>query len=141
VDDIQYTEPVRKLLAFGSIQDLRNWPNYLEFGLSQNHISELITILTDESLHQAESDSEDVWAPLHAWQALGQLKAVEAIPALLDQLHRIDEYDDDWAGEELPDVFAMIGAPAIDGLIRYLSDSQHGLEARLCAAQSLFNIG
>jgi hypothetical protein len=137
----QYSAPVNTLLTYGSVYGIRKWPNYLEFGLSQDHISELIMMLIDEDLIWADSNSVEVWAPIHAWRALGQLQAVEAIPALLDQLYRIDAYDDDWVGEELPDVFAMIGAPAIPGLTHYLADAQQTLFARVGAAHSLANIG
>lgn len=141
MDSIQYFAPVKTLLTYGRPQRIHKWPDYLKLGLSQQHIPELITMLTDESLHHAKSTSESIWAPLHAWRVLGQLHAVEAVPALLDQLYRIDEYDDDWVGEELPDVFAMIGSPAISGLTDYLANSHHTLFARVGAAHSLSNIG
>ena len=98
-------------------------------------------MLTDEDLSWADPNSAEVWAPLHAWRALGQLRAAEAIPALLDQLYRVDAYNDDWIGEELPDVFALIGAPAIPGLTNYLADAEQTLFARIAAAHSLANIG
>ena len=78
-----------------------------------------------------------IWAPLHAWRALGQLHAVDAIEPLLGLLWRIDEWDDDWVGEELPRVFSMIGAPAIPALTTYLADAAHGVYARIAAAYSL----
>ena len=139
---IQYSEPVNTLLTFGSISyPGDNWSDYLKLGLSKEHIPELITMLKDESLHRADSNTDAVWAPVHAWRTLGQLQAVEAIPALLDQLFRIEEYNDDWVSEELPEVFAMIGIPAIPGLTQYLGDSQHSVYARVSAANSLTKIG
>lgn len=141
MDNVQYSAPVKTLLTNGSPQRGRHWPNYLEHGFSQDHIPELVAMLTDESFHRAKSTSDAIWAPLHAWRVLGQLHAVEAIPALLDQLFRIDEYDDDWVGDELPEVFAMIGASAISGLRQYLAEPQHTLFARVAAAHSLANIG
>lgn len=138
---IEYKAPVNKLLTYGSPERDHDWPDYLELGFSQVHIPELITMLTDESLHRAESTSDAIWAPLHAWRILGRLRAVEAIPALLGQLFRIDEYDDDWVGDELPEVFAMIGAPALPELTEYLADSSHMLFARVGAAACLVNIG
>jgi hypothetical protein len=141
MESTQYSEPVKALLTYGSPQRSRHWPNYLEQGFSHDHIPELIVMLTDESLHRAQSTSDDIWAPLYAWRVLGQLQAIEAIPALLNQLFRIDANDDDWAGEELPEVFAMIGAPAISGLRQYLAEPTHTLFARVAAAHSLANIG
>jgi len=139
---IKYSEPVNTLLTFGELSyPGDDWFDYLKLGLSKEHIPELITMLKDDSLHRAEAATDEVWAPVHAWRTLGQLQAVEAIPALLDQLYRIEEHNDDWVLEELPEVFAMIGAPAIPGLTQYLGDSQHWVSARICAAHSLTNIG
>jgi hypothetical protein len=98
-------------------------------------------MVMDESLHNADSESPEVWAPMHAWRALGQLRAAEALPALFDLLYRIDEYDDDWIGSEFPEVFALIGEPAIPGLAAYLATPANGLFARMCAAEGLSRIG
>lgn len=136
-----YSDPVRKLLATGDARSMRNWPNYLELGISEEHIPELIRMLTDDDLNMADSESSEVWAPLHAWRVLGQLRAVEAIDALVGQFRRIDEEDDDWVGCELPEVMAMIGPPAIPALAAYLEDDAPGLYAKTCAAHSLANIG
>jgi hypothetical protein len=137
----QYSAPVSTLLTYGSARDVHDWTQYLTLGFSQEHVPELITMLTDNDLQYAESTSDEVWAPLHAWRILGQLRAVEAIPALLDQLSRIDEDGDDWVGEEFPEVFAMIGPLAISALCTYLSNSQHLLFARICAGHSLSKVG
>jgi len=136
-----YSAPVNTLLTYGSARGIHDWSIYLEHGFSQAHIPELITMLTDEDLWYAESTSDEVWAPIHAWRVLGQLQAVDAIPVLLDQLYRIDDDDNDWVGEEFPDVFAMIGISAIPSITQYLAEAEHGLFARVCAAHSLANIG
>ena len=81
-------------------------------GLTAGQIPELIQMARDEELHRADSDSLEVWAPIHAWRALGQLRAEAAIVPLLRLLERIDEEDDDWVVEELPVVFGMIGPTA-----------------------------
>jgi hypothetical protein len=140
-ENVQYSDPVKKLITCGDPRGASKWPSYLQFGLSSAHVPELMRMLSDEQFTNALSSCAEVWAPLHAWRALGQLQAVEAIPTLLDQLVRIDEDDDDWVGEELPEVFAMIGPAAIPALTRYLAASDHGLFARVCAASSLSHIG
>ena len=38
---------------------------------------------TDEELNQGDSDSQEFWSPVHAWRALGQLKAVQALEPIL----------------------------------------------------------
>ncbi|MBD2121551.1 hypothetical protein [Trichocoleus sp. FACHB-262] len=52
-----------------------------------------------------------------------------AIEPLLSLLHRMDDEGNDWIGEELPEVFGMIGAAAISALSAYLGDKTHGLSA------------
>ena len=139
MEKTKYSEPVSTLLTYKKLSfNGAKWPGYLKLGFSKEHIPELITMIGDESLHQAKSDSMEVWAPVHAWRILGQLQAVEAIPALLDLL---EKDDDDWVSEELPKVFTMIGTPAIPELIHYLGDLQHSTFARVSAANSLANIG
>ena len=137
----QYSEPVKKLLTYGDARKFREWPDYLKLGLSNEHIPELIAILMDNELYSLGSDTLEVWASIHAWRALGQLRAVEAIPSLLEQLYCIDEYDDDWMSEEIPNVFGMIGSPAIPALTDYVADPGKLLFARICAITSLAKIG
>jgi hypothetical protein len=139
--EYSYTDPVNKLLTIGEVNRSVGWLDYGELGLAKGHIPELIRMLTDEELNTAASDSREVWAPLHAWRALGQLHAVEAIEPLIQQLYRIDEEDDDWVGEEFPEVFAMIGAPAIPSLASYLATQSHGLWARACSVHCVADIG
>lgn len=136
-----YPPPVNKLLTFGDCHDtLANWPNYLELGLGPDHIPDLIRMATDEELAWADSDSLEVWSPMHAWRTLGQLQAEAAIEPFLSLFRRIDEDDDDWVGEELPEVYGMIGPAAVPALAAYLADSSHGLYARVAAASSLKHI-
>ncbi len=141
MNGVQYSEPVKKLITHGSPKRVCRWPNYSKLGILHRHIPELIVVLSEEQFTHGTSARADVWAPLHAWRALGQLQATEAIPALISLLYRIDTYGDDWVGDELPDVFAMIGSAAIPKLTHYLAGSQHSLFARVCAAQSLAHIG
>lgn len=138
--DTTYMNPVDQLLTYGDCRKLRDWPDYQSIGITKEHIPELIRMLQDDTLNMAKSDTLKVWAPTHAWRALGQLKAKEAIDSLLDMFSGIDE-DDDWAGEELPVVMAMIGSQAIPKLAGYLLDKNNGLFARIAAAESLEKIG
>jgi hypothetical protein len=134
-----YSFPVSELLTFGDCRDFRGWPNYLELGLGLEHIPELIEMVTDEELEWADSESLEVWAPVHAWRALGQLRATAAIEPLL---HLLDERQaDDWAMEELPEVYAMIGWAAIPALAEYLADASHGLWSLIAAASGIEQIG
>lgn len=137
----QYTEPVSALLTYGSADNIKDWSVYLELGLTKEHIPELIKMVGDEELNQADGNSKEVWAPIHAWRTLGVLRATEAIPALIDQIYQVDEYHNDWITEDMPYVFAMIGEPAIPALTQYTGNTSRTLFARATAASSLSQIG
>ncbi len=137
-----YQPPVDKLLTWGDPRKTRDrWPASSAYDVGPEHIPELIRMATDEALHTARSDSQEVWAPIHAWRALGQLRAESAVEPLVSLMHRIDDDDDEWAQEDFPHVFGMIGPAAIPALGAYLADSSRGLWARVTAALSLATIG
>jgi uncharacterized protein DUF1186 len=138
---LPYPPPVNKLLTFDPCDHPREeWPNYLVLGFGPEHIPDLIRMALDPELNQAETESLEVWAPVHAWRTLGQLRAEAAIEPLLTLLSRIDDAQDDWVGEELPQVYEMIGPAAIPALATYLADTTHGLWARVAAVSSLRHI-
>jgi hypothetical protein len=137
----RYSPPVDRLLTYGDCRQYHEWPNYLELGLTQEHVPELIRMATDEDLHWADSDSLEVWAPIHAWRALGQLHAEAAIKPLVALLAHTDEdEEDDWTPGELPYVFAQIGPAAIPELTTFLADDRHGVYSRTAAANGLQHI-
>jgi hypothetical protein len=89
-------------------------------------------MVTDTDLYGAEQDEIEGWSPVHAWRALGQLKAEEAVEPLLQAYERFGEQDSgwwEWFSDELPDVFLMIGESAISGIRRYLSHRERSKEA------------
>ena len=108
-----YSPTVAQLLTFGDCRNFAEWPNYQELGIGPEHIPELIRMATDKQLNWADAESVEVWAPIHAWRALGQLKAEAAIERLLPLFH--EQEDSDWVGEEMPHVFKLIGPVAIPG--------------------------
>lgn len=115
-NSFDYQEPVSKLLTYGESDRSRVWPNYLSLGFTEKDIPELIKMLLDDKLNNSKSDSLEVWAPLHAWRTLGQLKAVTAIEPLLKQIY----IDDDWVCDEIPRVLAMIGEESIPYIDKFL---------------------
>jgi hypothetical protein len=136
-----YAPPVDQLLSYGEAQMSEDWPDYLALGIGKEHISDLIRMATDEALLGRGLGYENAWGPTHAWRALGQLEAEEAIEPLLSLFHFIDDRQDEWMTEELPKVYGMIGPAAIPGLAAYLADTSHGQHARIAAAASLEAIG
>jgi HEAT repeat protein len=130
-----YQPPVSELLAYGDCRNYQEWPNYVqELNLEEKHISELIKMATDEELDKAGSDSNEVWSPVHAWRALGQLQAKDALKPLLGLLAN---RDDDWISSDFPTLCTLIGLDSIPLLQEFLADSSHNFYARGDAAQSL----
>lgn len=134
-----YTGNVAKLLTFGdcSKMDWDDWPDYLsEVGLQSEEIPELIRMATDPAFDEMEDDRLEVWAPIHAWRALAQLKAEAAIVPLTTILNK----DSDWVWEELPKVYSMIGPAAIPGLANFIGDPSQDESARNTAVDCLKEI-
>jgi hypothetical protein len=74
-----HTDPVAKLLTYGEVGTFTRrepWPDYGEFGFTEEHIADLIRMATDPDLHLSPQDSAEVRAPVHAWRALARLRAV-----------------------------------------------------------------
>ena len=95
-----------------------DWPDYrAELGVHDEHIPALIHLACDGRL--LANDTNDGWAPVHAWRALGQLRAEAAIAPLLDLMSVLDE---DIADIELPIVLGMIGAAAMPHLAHVVGD-------------------
>lgn len=98
----------------------------------------MLALAPDASLHRAPTESNEVWVPLHAWRALGQLgdpRAIEPLVGMFDTL-----CDDDWATEELPLVLGMLGQNAIGTLTDFLDDYSHAEYARMIAIGALEEI-
>src|SRR2546422_9802392 len=106
---IAYRPPVDQLLALGKAERHGTGVDYTKLGIGRDHVPELIRMAVDEALNSGPSDSKLVWAPVHAWWALAQLRAEEAVVPLLSLLPRIHANNDDWVGEDVPRVLAAIG--------------------------------
>ena len=118
------------------------WRDYLAMGVRHEHVEALTELVTHEWIKEAgEFVEPEGWAPLHAWRALGQLRDPAAIAPLLGVLDKVDEADEDWALDEIPEVLAMIGEPAIDPAIAFMRDETHRQWARLACATALSYVG
>jgi len=125
----------------GDARNLFQWPDYpATYGLTLDHVPDLIRMLQDVGLNWANSDSVEVWSPVHAWRALGQLRDEAAIPALIATFSRIDEEDSEWPQDEYPEVMALIGPAAIPALQAYMADEGNGLWSRSAAGDALAKI-
>jgi hypothetical protein len=140
-----YQEPVAQLLDYGECHLAGDgpaglgWLNYVSaLELTAVHVPELIRLACDAALHTAESEDPAVWAPTHAWRALGQLRAVEAVAPLLGLLK--ERADDDWVDIELPYVFGLIGPGAVPHVTDFLADRSIPTEPLITAIRCLVEI-
>lgn len=136
-----YVAPLDQLLTYGEPDGSSEWPDYLKLGFTQHHIKDLIAMALDEELHDGESDSNGIWAPVHAWRTLGQLKAISATESLLKLLPRIDEESDDWVSGDIPNVFKMFGPETIPIIQNYIETNEDEVWANICVIHSLEKIG
>lgn len=142
-----YQEPVATLLTLG---DVRGQPryDYRSLGLGEGDVPELARLAADPELFWGDPASAVVWAPVHAWRALADLRAEGALDALIavlslpvkEQGDEVDDYDG-WIGQELPEVFAAIGPAAFPVLADYLRDAGHHRWARTTTAAAIGLIG
>jgi len=132
------TDRIKLLLELGEADHGGDWPDYLQYGFKEADTPALLDLVADETFDQADSESAEIWAPLHAWRTLGQLGNSQAAIPLIAQFDRL--YNDDWALTELSVVMGMLGETAIIPLATYLNETQHDEFARVLAADSLAEI-
>jgi hypothetical protein len=134
---VPYSAPLDKLLTLGEPRFGQSWKDYSLLGLTSEHVPELIRMATDPALNKSDSASKEVWAPTHAWRALGQLHALAALEPLLAMLDSELGEDDDWVLDDFPRVFALFGPEAIPRLGAYLAEERHRSLSRQIAAGGL----
>ena len=142
----QYPPPLDRLFQMGEVEWGVEWngtdPNYVgELGLTAAHVPALVAIARRQTELEDFPDDDAGWAPVHAWRALGQLRAAEAVEPLLALLTVLTETGDDYHMYDFPVVFGMIGPPATAALAAYLRTAENPLYARITAADGLCNVG
>lgn len=132
--------PISALSALGYPDPVEQLRYVDDFGLTDEHIPALLELArrwaTKEYL-ECDDESDELWAPLHAWRALADLRAESVVPALLDVLDTLDAARDEWYLEETPRICARIGAAAIDPVGSFLAGPHHGEYARIAAAHAV----
>jgi len=144
-----YTEPTASLLSLGDPRQIdasnnfRKWPDYIKKdGFSLKDVPHLIQMLKDPAFKTANSNDPIIWADLHAWRVLGQLRAVDAIQDLIHCLDYKKENEvDDWSMEEIPSILAKMGVNSIEPLSCYIQDPSKDCWSITAAGRALELIG
>lgn len=138
-DAAAYPPPLDRLLGLGGLFTRGDeWRDYPRMGIGPGHVPDLIRMAGDPELNHADEDDPRVYAPLHAWRALGQLAAPEAAAPLAEVLVQLT--DDDFANEELPEVLGMIGAASIEPVAAVVADPALDERTRISATGALDEI-
>ena len=132
---------VRQLAELGDPWELNELIDYREKGIGPQHVDALLDVVRNtveiwESV-DPQQESPEEWFPLHAWRALAQLQALDAMPTLLDTLNLIEKLDSDLVQEEMPEVFAKMGPAALPNLEAFVLDTGKEMWARLAAAEGM----
>lgn len=152
--DATHTNPdlIERLQQLGDPGKRQDWidgkRDYIaELGLNASDVPVLMDVMRSWLCEPGEGpvdipeEPPAVYAPIHAWRALGQMRPAEAVPVTLGMLDRLDELLEDWAFEEFPFVWAMIGEPAVEPLAAYLANGRYREHSRVCVAHGLCEIG
>jgi len=132
----RYSDPVRRLLERGKV-DYGEWDDYTLDGIGPEHVDELIRMAGDMELNNGDPESLEVWAPLHAVRALGQLRAEAAVGPLLDLLDYAAEVNEDWFLVDIPHALERIGPAAVQPAGECLLDSSRPDMARAETSHAL----
>ena len=139
---------VNDLIACGDPRDTdlcgrRLFDYVTRLNLDRSHVPALLEIARQMAEPQEWSDDEDdlTWTPpIHAYRALAQIGAPEAVNGLLGMMDRLDEMGDDWYLNEFASALGLIGPPAFDACAAYLADRVHGMFPASAAAHGLVEI-
>lgn len=116
---VSYPPPLDRLLTLGE-PDVDDWLDYAAFGIGPELVPELIRMTTDDALYDAGQETPEGWAYVHAWRALVQLHATEAVAPLMSLFAR--RRQDGWVSEELPDALGRMGPAALPAMSAFLQD-------------------
>ncbi|MET0400607.1 MAG: PBS lyase [Longimicrobiaceae bacterium] len=133
-----YPPPVARFLELGGKDVTGRWMDYLELGVGPEHVPDLVRMATDEQLNEADDEGPEMWAPMHAWRALGQLRAESAVEPLLELAGKLE--DELFTEPDLALVFGMVGRAAIPPLARVLADDSQRQGLHVLAVRGLEEI-
>jgi hypothetical protein len=131
-----YPPPLDRLLALGDPRDAGVTEQRQALGLAQEHLPDLLRMARDRGLYTADGDTDEVWASLHAFYALGDLDLSAVVPELIP----LFDLDDDWLDTALPELLGKVGAPAVEPIRAYLVDRTRWIYGQAEACHALEKI-
>jgi hypothetical protein len=131
-----YAQSVATLLTLGEPRKPGVAERREALGLRQEHVPELLRMARDRDLYTANGDTDQVWAPLHAFYALSKLN----VSAVVSELILLFDLDDDWLDTALPELMGKIGAQALEPIRAYLADRTRWAYGHAEACRALVQI-
>jgi hypothetical protein len=130
--DAPYPAPIDQLLTLGDPRE-GGEDKLAGIAISQEHVPDLVRMARDRALNTAQSDSAEVWASVHALDALAKLDA----SAHVDELVPLFDVDTDIFGERLSAILVAIGAAALAPVRAYIQDPTRWIYGRANASDML----
>jgi hypothetical protein len=144
------TQLIDRLFEADNPRDVKDWPKRDDYYVKACRVSpedvpgliDLARKWNDATWPDDDSglDFDDESAqllPVTAWRTLGDLKAETAVQPLIDILCASNEEYDDWAAEELPNVFGKIGEASLLPLLQLATDDTKPEPIRSIAVRGL----
>ena len=131
-----YPPPVDALRQIGDAHKADIAIRRAALGLTQAHLPDLLRMARDRNLYTANGDTDEVWAPLHAFYALGDLDVSAVVPELIP----LFDLEDDWLSTALPELLGKVGAPALEPIRAYLADRTRWAYGHSSASRALEKI-
>jgi hypothetical protein len=131
-----YEPPLDALLRLGDPREVAQAGRLWGLPITEQHLPELVRMARDRALNTADSEALEVWAPVHALAAIGELDPVAALPDLLP----LFDFSSDWLTPLLEESFVKVGAAALPVLAGYLHDPTRWGYGRAHAADALTEI-
>lgn len=117
-----YSDAVDAVLRLGNALERKF--DYAGMGITEAHIPELVEAVCDPAFAYCQEGDAYAWAGVHPLLALEAFPRIPvgAAKALIGQLTRIDDEDDDWCSNHGPRILGKIGADAIPLLLKFIDD-------------------
>lgn len=144
MDEQTWPAVLERLLTLGRPIGFKpsDWGRSVVAGMTREHVPNLIGILDDPSLNDEAAEEPRFYAPVHAWRALGNFKAVEATEALISCLQVRQRWSDsdDWSIAEVPKVLCALGPEAIGEMAKAIANPQTEVYSAGVIAEALAKI-